>query len=160
VRLQLNHKKNLGLYAERAGTFSMVCSSAEEKERVLSQIKRVIRPLYSSPPIQYVCLKTTATRKSAYAVLSGAQLVATILGTPELYDLWCVIVSHSVTTTSRTDAVQALRGQENGRQDHRHARQTLQPLDRAQDSRRMGTHQVSDRYVLDAIGTRYHAQLT
>ncbi|CAD6588007.1 MAG: aspartate transaminase aat1, partial [Tremellales sp. Tagirdzhanova-0007] len=62
--------KNLGLYGERAGTFSMVCSSPEEKERVLSQIKRVIRPLYSSPPMH------------------GAQLVATILGTPELYEQW------------------------------------------------------------------------
>ncbi|RSH87102.1 aspartate transaminase aat1 [Saitozyma podzolica] len=62
--------KNLGLYGERAGTFSMVCSSPEEKERVLSQVKRVIRPLYSSPP------------------LHGAQLVATILGTPELFEQW------------------------------------------------------------------------
>ncbi|OCF35937.1 aspartate aminotransferase [Kwoniella heveanensis CBS 569] len=62
--------KNLGLYAERAGTFSMVVSSAEEKERVLSQVKRIIRPLYSSPPIH------------------GAQLVATILGSPELYEQW------------------------------------------------------------------------
>ncbi|WRT70900.1 uncharacterized protein IL334_007899 [Kwoniella shivajii] len=62
--------KNLGLYAERAGTFSMITSSPEEKERVLSQVKRVIRPLYSSPPVH------------------GAQLVATILGTPELYEQW------------------------------------------------------------------------
>jgi aspartate/tyrosine/aromatic aminotransferase len=58
------------LYGERAGTFSMVTSSPEERERVLSQIKRVIRPLYSSPPMH------------------GAQLVATILGTPELYKQW------------------------------------------------------------------------
>ncbi|KAK4689646.1 hypothetical protein P7C73_g449, partial [Tremellales sp. Uapishka_1] len=62
--------KNLGLYAERVGTFSMVCSSPAEKERLLSQIKRVIRPLYSSPPIH------------------GAQLVTAILGTPELYEQW------------------------------------------------------------------------
>ncbi|WVR08767.1 hypothetical protein IAU60_005825 [Kwoniella sp. DSM 27419] len=62
--------KNLGLYAERAGTFSMVVSSTDEKERVLSQIKRVIRPLYSSPPTH------------------GAQLVTTILGSPELYEQW------------------------------------------------------------------------
>ncbi|OCF56272.1 aspartate aminotransferase [Kwoniella mangroviensis CBS 10435] len=62
--------KNLGLYAERAGTFSIIVSSTEEKERVLSQVKRVIRPLYSSPPVH------------------GAQLVATILGTPELYEQW------------------------------------------------------------------------
>jgi aspartate aminotransferase len=66
----LSDEQNLGLYGERAGTFSMVTSSTEEKERVLSQIKRVIRPLYSSPPMH------------------GAQLVATILGTPELYKQW------------------------------------------------------------------------
>nr|ODN88920.1 aspartate aminotransferase [Cryptococcus depauperatus CBS 7841] len=62
--------KNLGLYAERAGTFSMVVGSTQEKERILSQIKRVVRPLYSSPPIH------------------GARLVATILGTPGLYNEW------------------------------------------------------------------------
>jgi aspartate/tyrosine/aromatic aminotransferase len=33
----------------------MVCANPEERERVLSQVKRVIRPLYSSPPLQYVC---------------------------------------------------------------------------------------------------------
>jgi aspartate aminotransferase len=65
-----SYAKNLGLYGERAGTFSMIVSSTEEKDRVLSQIKRVIRPLYSSPPIH------------------GAQLVATILGNQELFDEW------------------------------------------------------------------------
>lgn len=72
---ETNRGQNLGLYGERAGTFSMVTSSPEEKERVLSQVKRVIRPLYSSPP------------------LHGAQLVATILGTPELYEQWYVPAS-------------------------------------------------------------------
>lgn len=62
--------KNLGLYGERAGTFSMIVSSTEERERVLSQIKRVIRPLYSSPPMH------------------GAQIVATILSSKDLYDEW------------------------------------------------------------------------
>jgi len=62
--------KNLGLYGERAGTFSMIVSSTEERERVLSQIKRVIRPLYSSPPMH------------------GAQIVATILSNQALYDEW------------------------------------------------------------------------
>ena len=46
--------QNLGLYGERIGTFSMVCRNKEEKERVQSQVKRVIRPLYSSPPMQRV----------------------------------------------------------------------------------------------------------
>ncbi|KAF2272925.1 uncharacterized protein EI97DRAFT_384643 [Westerdykella ornata] len=43
--------KNMGLYGERVGAFSVVCESAEEKKRVESQIKILIRPLYSNPPI-------------------------------------------------------------------------------------------------------------
>ncbi|RSH81298.1 aspartate transaminase aat1 [Apiotrichum porosum] len=70
IMLCQSFAKNLGLYGERAGTFSMVTASPEEKERVLSQLKRVIRPLYSSPP------------------LHPAQLVATILGSPALYTEW------------------------------------------------------------------------
>ncbi|BEI81129.1 hypothetical protein CcaverHIS002_0202890 [Cutaneotrichosporon cavernicola] len=70
VALCQSFAKNLGLYGERAGTFSMITSSPEERERVVSQLKRVIRPLYSSPP------------------LHPAQLVATILGDPALYAQW------------------------------------------------------------------------
>jgi aspartate aminotransferase, mitochondrial len=33
------------------GAFSVVCDSAEEKRRVDSQIKILVRPLYSNPPI-------------------------------------------------------------------------------------------------------------
>lgn len=44
--------KNMGLYGERAGAFSIVTSSPEEKARVDSQIKILIRPLYSNPPVQ------------------------------------------------------------------------------------------------------------
>jgi aspartate aminotransferase, mitochondrial len=43
--------KNMGLYGERVGAFSVVCDSAEEKKRVESQIKILVRPLYSNPPI-------------------------------------------------------------------------------------------------------------
>ncbi|EXJ54569.1 aspartate aminotransferase [Cladophialophora yegresii CBS 114405] len=43
--------KNMGLYGERVGAFSIVCDSAEEKKRVDSQIKILVRPLYSNPPI-------------------------------------------------------------------------------------------------------------
>jgi len=43
--------KNFGLYGERVGTLSVVCKDQEEAGRVLSQIKRIIRPMYSSPPI-------------------------------------------------------------------------------------------------------------
>ena len=40
-----------GLYGERVGLFSIVCDSVEEKKRVDSQIKILVRPLYSNPPI-------------------------------------------------------------------------------------------------------------
>jgi len=53
--------KNFGLYGERVGTLSAVCASAEEAKRVESQLKILIRPMYSNPPIY------------------GARLVATIL---------------------------------------------------------------------------------
>ena len=33
------------------GAFSIVCDSAEEKKRVDSQIKILVRPLYSNPPV-------------------------------------------------------------------------------------------------------------
>ncbi len=62
--------KNFSLYGERAGALSVVCASAEECSRVLSQLKIVIRTNYSNPPT------------------FGAQLVATVLGTPELRAMW------------------------------------------------------------------------
>jgi hypothetical protein len=40
-----------GLYGERVGAFSVVCESADEKKRVDSQIKILVRPLYSNPPV-------------------------------------------------------------------------------------------------------------
>ncbi|RXK39397.1 aspartate aminotransferase, mitochondrial [Tremella mesenterica] len=66
--------KNLGLYGERVGAISFVCESPEEKSRVDSQLKIIIRPMYSNPPIH------------------GARLVSAILGSPELYEEWLVEV--------------------------------------------------------------------
>ena len=62
--------KSLSLYGERIGTLSIVTENAEQAQRVLSQVKRVIRTNYSNPPTH------------------GAQAAAMILGTPELRDLW------------------------------------------------------------------------
>ncbi|EER45354.1 aspartate aminotransferase [Histoplasma capsulatum H143] len=62
--------KNMGLYGERVGTFSVVCESAEEKKRVDSQIKILVRPLYSNPPIH------------------GARIASTILNDPKLNQQW------------------------------------------------------------------------
>jgi len=51
IALCQSYAKNFGLYGERIGTFSIVCGDEEEKERVLSQLKILIRPMYSNPPI-------------------------------------------------------------------------------------------------------------
>merc|ERR1712014_232120 len=62
--------KNLGLYGERAGMCHVVCTSKERAECVLSQLKLVIRPMYSSPPIH------------------GAQLLVKILGDERMFAQW------------------------------------------------------------------------
>ncbi len=62
--------KSFSLYGERVGALSVVCSSAEEAGRVLSQLKIVIRTNYSNPPT------------------FGAQVVATVLTTPALRAMW------------------------------------------------------------------------
>ncbi|KZZ91855.1 Aspartate/other aminotransferase [Ascosphaera apis ARSEF 7405] len=62
--------KNMGLYGERVGAFSLVCESAEEKKRVDSQVKILVRPFYSNPPI------------------NGARIASTILNDPKLNQQW------------------------------------------------------------------------
>jgi aromatic-amino-acid transaminase len=62
--------KSFSLYGERVGALSVVCGTAEEATRVLSQLKLVIRANYSNPPT------------------FGAQLVARILATPALRAQW------------------------------------------------------------------------
>lgn len=59
-----------GLYGERTGLFSVVCDSAEERNRVESQIKILVRPLYSNPPVH------------------GARIAAKILNDQKLYTQW------------------------------------------------------------------------
>jgi aromatic-amino-acid transaminase len=62
--------KSFSLYGERVGALSVVCESKDEADRVLSQLKRVIRTNYSNPPTH------------------GAQVVATVLTTPALRAMW------------------------------------------------------------------------
>ncbi|KAJ5090180.1 pyridoxal phosphate-dependent transferase [Penicillium argentinense] len=50
IALCQSFAKNMGLYGERVGAFSLVCENTEEKKRVESQIKILIRPFYSNPP--------------------------------------------------------------------------------------------------------------
>lgn len=62
--------KNMGLYGERVGALSFISSEKGDLERVMSQLKVLIRRMYSSPPRH------------------GAQVAAKVLNTPELNALW------------------------------------------------------------------------
>jgi aspartate/tyrosine/aromatic aminotransferase len=62
--------KNFGLYAERCGSLSVVTKSTDTAGRVQSQIKSIIRTIYSTP------------------AKHGSSIVETILGTPELRQRW------------------------------------------------------------------------
>jgi len=41
----------MGLYGERAGAFHVVCENADSAKKVMSQLKSIIRPIYSNPPL-------------------------------------------------------------------------------------------------------------
>ncbi|KAK6458043.1 aspartate aminotransferase [Scheffersomyces xylosifermentans] len=43
--------KNMGLYGERTGSISIITESADASKAIESQLKKLIRPIYSSPPI-------------------------------------------------------------------------------------------------------------
>lgn len=62
--------KNFGLYGERVGTLSVLTRSASERAAVESQLKIIIRPMYSNPPI------------------NGARIVQTVLSDTTLRALW------------------------------------------------------------------------
>jgi len=62
--------KSFSLYGERVGALSIVTADRDETARVTSQVKRVIRTSYSSPPTH------------------GAAVVAAVLSTPALRQLW------------------------------------------------------------------------
>lgn len=58
--------KNFGLYGHRVGALSVVGATEDEAKCVVSQLKVVIRPMYSNPPRH------------------GARIVSTILSDPQL----------------------------------------------------------------------------
>lgn len=75
--------KNFGLYGHRVGTLSIVGSTPEEADKVVSQIKTVIRPMYSNPP-RY-----------------GARVVTTVLNDPELsqeFNVQCAGMADRINT--------------------------------------------------------------
>jgi aspartate aminotransferase len=70
--LSQSFAKNFGLYGERVGTLSVVCDTADEAGAVLSQLKGIIRPMYSSPPLR------------------GARIVSEVLTDSKLLSQWYV----------------------------------------------------------------------
>ena len=62
--------KSFSLYGERVGALSAVAGDRDEAARILSQLKRVVRANYSTPPTH------------------GGQMVAMVLQSPELRALW------------------------------------------------------------------------
>jgi len=74
IILSQSYAKNMGLYGERVGGFTVVCDTPEEAKAVESQLKIIIRPMYSNPPI------------------NGARIASTILNDAELRAEWLVDV--------------------------------------------------------------------
>jgi len=62
--------KNMGLYGERTGTFTTICADKDNADRLKSQIKILIRTMYSSPPAH------------------GARIAALILNDPARLTAW------------------------------------------------------------------------
>jgi len=69
-----SYAKNMGLYAERIGALNIVCKDSATAAAVLSQLKVIIRPMYSNPP------------------LHGARIVSKILCDKQLFAEWFVEV--------------------------------------------------------------------
>jgi aromatic-amino-acid transaminase len=70
IFVSTSFSKSFSLYGERVGALSVLCESKEEADRVLSQLKIVIRTNYSNPPTH------------------GGAIVAAVLNNPELRALW------------------------------------------------------------------------
>ena len=70
IALSQSYSKNMGLYGERAGAFTLICSTKEEAAATMSQLKIIIRPMYSNPPV------------------TGARIATEILTNPSIRSHW------------------------------------------------------------------------
>lgn len=70
VALAQSFAKNMGLYGQRVGAFTLTGRDPEEAAKLMSQLKIVIRPMYSNPP------------------LHGARIAETVLTDKVLYAQW------------------------------------------------------------------------
>lgn len=74
ILLAQSFAKNMGLYGERCGAFSVMSDTAAEAAAVESQIKIIIRAMYSNPPF------------------GGARIASEILTNQDLYNQWLIDV--------------------------------------------------------------------
>ncbi len=65
-----SYSKNLGLYAERVGALNIITKDADTTTRVLSQMKRLARAIWSNPPVH------------------GARIVAEVVNNADLFKEW------------------------------------------------------------------------
>ncbi len=70
VLISSSFSKSFSLYGERVGSLTIITDNDNEKTRVLSQVKKIIRTLYSNPPTH------------------GVSIVAEILTNQNLYVMW------------------------------------------------------------------------
>jgi len=70
VAIASSFAKNFGLYGERVGALTLLTADANQADNVESQLKILIRPMYSNPPVY------------------GSRIVTTVLNDPELNTLW------------------------------------------------------------------------
>eukprot|EP01117_Protostelium_nocturnum_P009178 TRINITY_DN3286_c0_g1_i1.p1 TRINITY_DN3286_c0_g1~~TRINITY_DN3286_c0_g1_i1.p1 ORF type:complete len:437 (-),score=146.20 TRINITY_DN3286_c0_g1_i1:165-1475(-) len=70
VAIASSFAKNFGLYGERVGALTLLTDDSTQAENVESQLKILIRPMYSNPPVY------------------GSRIVTTILNDPQLSQLW------------------------------------------------------------------------
>lgn len=129
-----SYSKSFSLYGERVGALSIVAATADQAQAVQSQVKRIIRTIYSSP--------------SAH----GAALVAGVLTSPELRAVW------EAELTAMRERIHALREglvqklAEQGHPEYAFIRQqagmfSYSGLDRAQVDR------LRDEFGIYAVGT-------
>jgi len=70
VAIAQSFAKNFGLYGERIGALTLLTKNAQQAEAVESQLKILVRPMYSNPPVH------------------GARIVSIILQDPNLTAEW------------------------------------------------------------------------
>lgn len=70
ILVSSSFSKSFSLYGERVGALTLTTENKALADKVLSQLKTVIRTNYSNPPTH------------------GATVVATVLNNPELFQLW------------------------------------------------------------------------